>query len=29
LAMQKNPILGAAFSIVEKVIVMKHFIEFE
>jgi heme-degrading monooxygenase HmoA len=29
LAMQKNPILGAAFSIVEKVIVMKYFIEFE
>lgn len=29
LAMQKNPILGAAFSIVEKVIIMKHFFEFE
>ncbi len=29
LAMQNNPILGAAFSIVEKVVIMKHFIEFE
>ncbi len=29
LAMQQNPTLGDAFSIVEKVIIMKHFVKFE